>query len=73
MTIINTNIEIKNTDFMGVDTCGICPFLEIRLNNKPCKCKIFNKYPERFNPVEDCGLEIYMYKRLDECKSSEVK
>lgn len=73
MSVINTNIEIKNSEFMGVDVCGICPFLELRLDNKPRKCGIFNKTPERFNPTSELGLECYEYIRLDICKECEVK
>lgn len=73
MSTINTNIEIKHSEFMGYDTCSLCPFLEVRFDKNPCRCKIFNKYPERFNPVEKYGLEHYKYIRLQECKDSEVK
>lgn len=73
MSTINATIKIKHKEFMDYDTCTICPFLELHLDNKPRKCKIFNKYLERFNPSEDIGLEHYEYIRLDECKNSEIK
>lgn len=72
MTKINATFEIRNTDFLGIDTCEICHFKELRFDNKPCRCKIFNKELERFNPVKHIGLQHWKYKRLQECKDSEV-
>ena len=50
LTKINATFEIQNSDFMGVDVCSICKFKELRFDDKPCKCKVFNKELERFNP-----------------------
>ena len=73
MTKINATIEIKNSDFLGIDTCGICPFQELRFDKNPIRCKIFNKELDRFNPVEELGVEHWEYRRLQECKDSEVE
>lgn len=73
LTKINATFEIQNSEFLGIDTCGICYFKELRFDNKPCKCKIFNKVLDRFNPSEEYGIEHWEYIRLQECKDSEVE
>lgn len=73
MTKINTTFEVQNHDFLGKDTCNLCSFKEHRLDDKPCRCKIFNKVLDRFNPSEKYGLVHWRYIRLQECKDSEIK
>lgn len=73
LTKINATFEIQNSDFIGVDVCDICKFKELRFDDKPCRCKVFNKYLERFNPSEKYNLVHWKYIRLQECKDSEVK
>lgn len=73
MTKINTTFEIQNRDFLGIDTCSLCYFKELRFDDEPCRCKIFNKELDRFNPYEKYGLVHWEYIRLQECKDSEVE
>lgn len=73
MAKINATFDIQNSELLGIDTCNICYFKELRFDDKPCKCKIFNKELERYNPVPyDIDIKYWEYKRLQECIDSEV-
>lgn len=78
MTTIKAEIEVRNRILMGIDTCGICNYKSSILTSKPCICTIFKKELERYNPYvteenpDGIGIEHWEYKRLQECKDSEI-
>lgn len=72
MPKINTTFEIPSYQLLGINICGPCYFKTIQFNDKPCRCKIFNKELEGYHPLPDADF-YKEHKRLQECIDSEVK
>lgn len=71
MAKLSITLEVENREILNEDVCDGCRF-SCFICKGGKKCSIFNKVLEEFSPLSKVP-SVKSYKRLQECKDSEIK